>query len=70
MCMVRLMMTKKGCGQLASNHIYFSDSWFSGVKTYEDAMTEGVGYCGLVKTGHKGFCPATLEILMKEWLVG
>ena len=33
-------------------------------------MATGVDYCKPAKTGHKGFCPATLEILMKEWLIG
>ena len=33
--MKRLMMATKGCGQLASNDTYFSDIWFSGVKTDE-----------------------------------
>ena len=28
----------------------------------------GVNYCGPVKTIHKGFCLATLEKLMKDWL--
>ena len=27
----------------------------------------GVDYCGPVKKGHKGFCLATLEKLMKDW---
>ena len=31
-CMKRLMRKTKGCGQLLSNHTYFYDSWFSGVK--------------------------------------
>ena len=30
-------------------------------------MSEGVYYCGPVKTGHKGFFLATLENLMKYW---
>ena len=54
-------MATKGCDQLTSNDTYFSDSWFSGVKTAEKAMAEGVDYCGPVKTNHKGFCLATLE---------
>ena len=33
-------------------------------------MFEGVDYCGLVNTIHKGFCLATLEKLMKYWLGG
>ena len=60
----------KRCGQLTSNDTYFSDSWFSSVKTAQGAMAAGVNYCGLVKTSHKGFCLATLEKLMKDWTVG
>ena len=52
---------------MTSNDTHFSDSWFSGVKT---AMAEGVYYYGPAKTSHKGFCLATLEELMKDWLVG
>ena len=63
--MKRLMMDKKGCVQLKSNYTYFADSWFGGVKTAEEAMSEGVDYCRPVKTIHKGFCLATLEKLMK-----
>ena len=50
-----------------SNGIYFSDIWFSVVKIYEEAIAEGVDYCGQVKTSHKGFCLDTLEKLTKEW---
>ena len=39
-----IMMSTKGCDQLASNDNYFADSWFSGVKTAEEAMAEGVDY--------------------------
>ena len=60
-CMNRLAMATKGYGQLTSNDTYFDYIWFSGVKTDEDAMVEGVDYFGLVKTIHKGFCLATLE---------
>ena len=59
-CMKRLSRYKKGCGQLMSNDTYFSGSWFSLVKTSEDGMAEGVDYCGLVNTSHRGFCLATL----------
>ena len=59
-CMKRLMMTKKGCGQLMQNDTYFADSWFSGVKMAEEAMAEGVDYCGTEKTSHKGFCISIL----------
>ena len=65
-----LTMVTKGCGQLASNDTYFSDSWFCGVKTSEEAMNEGVYYCGPEKTIHKFFCIYTLEKLMKEWQGG
>ena len=33
-------------------------------------MDEGVDYCGMAKTIHKGFCIYTLENLMKDWLGG
>ena len=59
-------MATKGCVQMTSNDTYFADSWFSGVKTYEDVMAKGVDYCGPVNTSRKGFCLATLENLMKE----
>ena len=36
------MMAKKGCVQLMSNDTYFSDSWFSGVKTDVEDIVEGV----------------------------
>ena len=55
MCMKILAMATKGCGKLKSNDTYFSDSWFSYVKTAEGAMDAGVYYCGPVKTGHKVF---------------
>ena len=50
-CMKRLDISTKRCGQLTSN-----DSWFSSVKTDEGVAAVGVGYCGPVKTIHKGFC--------------
>ena len=34
---------------------------------YEEAMAEGVDYCGPAKTSKKGFCLATLEMLMIDW---
>ena len=43
-CMRRLRMDTKGCGQMTSNYTYFSDSWFSGVKTVEEYMALGVNY--------------------------
>ena len=53
--MKRLVITNKGCVQLTSNDTYFSDSWFSSIKTSEEVMAVGVDYCGTVKTSHKGF---------------
>ena len=64
-CMKRLIMDTKWCRQLRSNGTYFYDSWFSGLKTAEEAMAKGVEYCGTVNTIHKGFCLATLEKLAK-----
>ena len=69
-CMKRLAISTKECGQLTSNYTYFTDIWFSSVKTDEEVMAAGVDYCGPVKTIHKGFCLATLEKLMKYWRVG
>ena len=66
-CMKRLDIYTKGCGQLKSNDTYFADSWFSSVKTAEEIAAAGVDYCGPVKTSHMGFCLATLEKLMKNW---
>ena len=40
------------------------------MKTAEEATAEGVDYCGTVKMSHKGFCLATLENVMKDWLGG
>ena len=54
-CMKRLAITSKGCGQLTSNNTYFANSWFSSVKTAEEAMAVVVNYCGLSKTTHKVF---------------
>ena len=65
-CTKRLIMATKGCGQLTSNYTYFSDRWFSGAKSAEEVMAEGVNYFGTTKTRHKGFCLATLEKLMKH----
>ena len=62
-----LAMDTKRCGQLTSNDTYFTDNWFSGVKTAEKAMAAGVDYCRPVETSHKGICLATLEKLMKYW---
>ena len=65
--MKRLDIDNKGCGQLTSNDTYFSDSCLCSIKTAEEAMAAGVDCCGLLKTIHKGFCLATLEIFMKDW---
>ena len=37
------------------------------MKTADEAMAEGVDYCGQTKIIHKGFCLATLEKLMKDF---
>ena len=66
-CMKRLVMATKGCGQLTSHDTYFADSWFSYVKNSEEMVAAGVDYCGTVKTSHKGFCLHTLETLVKKW---
>ena len=34
LCMKRLAIDTKGCGQLTSNDTYFPDIWFSSVKTF------------------------------------
>ena len=67
MFMNRLAIDTKGCDQLTSNDTYFSDSWFSSVKTAEEMAAAVVDYCRPVKTSHKGFCLAALEKLMKDW---
>ena len=54
-CMKRLTMATKVCGQLTSKGKYFYDSWFSSVKRAEEAMSSVVNYCGTAKTNHKGF---------------
>ena len=48
-CMKRLAIATKGCGKMTSNYTYFSNSWFSSVKTSEEMAAEGVNYCGPVK---------------------
>ena len=52
---------------MTSNDTYFADSWFSYIKTAEEAMAAGVDYYGPVKTSNKGFCLSTLENMMKYW---
>ena len=59
-CMKILAISTKGCGQLTSNNAYFSDSWFSYIKTAKEMAASGVDYCGPVKTSYKGFCLDTL----------
>ena len=54
-CMTIIMKYTKGCGQLSSNYTFFADIWFSGLKTAEEENSEGVDYCGPVKTIHKVF---------------
>ena len=66
--MKRLMMSTKGCGQLASNNTYFSDRWFNGVKMDEEVMIEEADYFRPEKTIHTDFCLATMKKLMKYWL--
>ena len=64
-CIKGPMMDTQWCGQLTSNETYFVDSCFSGVKTVDEVMAEGVEFCGPVKTIHKGFCLDTFENLTK-----
>ena len=64
-----IIVAKKLCSQLVSNDIYFYCSCFSGVKTDEEVMAEGLYSCGTVKKIYKGFCIATLEKLMRHWPV-
>ena len=65
--MERLVISNKGCSQLSSKYTYFSDSWFSYVKTAEKMAAAGVDYCRPVKTSHRGFCSSTLEKLTRDW---
>ena len=53
--MKRLDMDTKGCGHSTSNDTYFADSWFSGVKTFEEPIAVGVDYYGPENTSHKEF---------------
>ena len=68
--MKRLYIDTKGCGQLTPNETSFYDSWFSFIKTAEEAMAVGVDYCGPAKTSHKSFCLSTLKDLIKYCLGG
>ena len=64
-CRLIIMKATKGCGKISLNDTLFSDSWFSGVKTEEEVNTEGINFCGTLKTSHEGFFLAMLEKLMK-----
>ena len=66
-CTKRLAIATKGYGQLTSIDTYFEGICSNGVETDEQVMAEGVDYCCLLKTIHKGFFLATLEKLMKDW---
>ena len=61
MCMKRLAISTKGCGQLISNDTYFAGRWFSSIKNSKEMEAAGVDYCGPVKLRHKGFYLTTLE---------
>ena len=64
------MMDTKEWGQLTSNYTYFEECWLSGVENYEEAMDEGVDYCGPENTIHKVFGLDISEKLMKYWTGG
>ena len=64
------MIDTKGCIQLIPNDTYLADSCLIPMEMSEEAMALGVIYCGPGNTSHKGFCLATLEKLIKYWLVG
>ena len=68
--MERLIMDTKGWVQITSNKTWFSDIWFSGVKTAEEAMAEGVDYCGTGNTRHKSFCLSTFKKCIKDYPEG
>ena len=54
-CMKRPVMATKGCCRLTSKDTYFSDIWFSSVKTAEEAMAAGVDYCRPIEDKIQGF---------------
>ena len=60
-CMRIILEVNEGCVKLSSNDTIFDYSWFSRFKTTEEANTEGLDYCGPLKTTHKVFCLAKLE---------
>ena len=61
---------KKGFVKLSSNDTYFSYIWLSRVLKYEEVITEGVYYCGQLKTSHKGSCLSAFKKNMKKWTGG
>ena len=69
-CMRILEMDNKVCAQLTQNYTYFSDIWFSRLKTAEEAMTVGVYYCAPVKTSHNFHFLVILEKFMSNFPVG
>ena len=69
-CMKIIIRGKKVCGKLLSDNKLFADIGFSGVKTDEWSISQGVDYCGLINMGHKLFCLSIFEKLMKDWLGG
>ena len=60
-CTRIIIKSTKGCGKLSPNDIFFTNSWFIGVKTQEEANVERLFFWGSVKTSHKEFCLDTLE---------
>ena len=64
-CTSRIINGTEGCGQMSKNGTYFSDSWFSRGKKSKEASAEGVDYCKMLNTSHKGFFLVMLENLMK-----
>ena len=52
---------KNGVKQ-SSHDTLFSDIWFGGVNTVEEASAEELYYCGTEETSRKGFFLPTLEI--------
>ena len=68
--MKRIAKANKGCDHKLSNKTFCSDICLIRVKKVEEANADGVGYCGPVKTIHKGFFLAAFEKSMKYWPVG
>ena len=54
-CMKIITKATNVFGQLFPNIKSFTYIWFSGVKIVEEAISEGVDYCGTIKTSHKVF---------------